>query len=142
MSHFGPHSAASIDRSIGVSPAHSPAAKRAQLYIGSHIREPLRLAAIARYARCSRRHLCARFSLETGQTVGAHIRRVRLQLAVNEIRAGVKIVAVAHGISYRSYGNFVRLFRQTLGAYPRTFRPPVAPLERHCDAHSTGGSRE
>jgi AraC-like DNA-binding protein len=141
VSHLGPHSAASIDRSIGVSPALSRVVKRAQRYIGSHIREPLRLAIIARTARCSRRHLCARFLLETGETVGAHIRRARLRLAVDEIRSGVKIVAVAHGIGYRSYGNFVRLFRQMLGVYPRAFRPPLARPQRHSNAHLAGGSR-
>jgi AraC family transcriptional regulator len=142
VSLLGPHSAAAIDRSIGVSPTLSPVVKRAQLYIGSHIREPLRLATIARFARCSRRHLCARFPLETGQTVGVHIRSVRLQLAVNEIHSGVKIVAVAHGIGYQSYGNFVRLFRQMLGVYPRAFRPPLARSERGFDARRAGGSRE
>lgn len=142
MSHLGPHSAASIDRSIGVSPALSPVVERAQQYIRTHIHEPLRLATIARYACCRRRHLCSRFPLETGQTVGTHIRRLRLQLAVNEIRSGMKIVAVARGIGYRSYGNFVRLFRQILGVYPRAFRPPLARSERDFDARRLGGSRE
>ena len=80
MSHLGPHSAVSIDRSIGASPALSPVVNRAQSYIWGHLAEPFRLAKIAAIARCSRRHLCARFPLETGDTVGGYIRRVRLLL--------------------------------------------------------------
>jgi AraC-like DNA-binding protein len=80
------------------------------------------LAKLARIARCSRRHLCERFLLETGDTVGGYIRRVRLLCAASEIRSGVKITAVARGVGYRSYGNFVRVFREAFGASPRTFR--------------------
>jgi AraC-like DNA-binding protein len=125
-----------------VSFALSPVVTRAQRYIASHIREPLRLATIASKARCSRRHLCARFPLETGETVATYIRRVRLQLAAKDIRAGVKIIAVAHGVGYRSYGNFVRLFRQTFGINPRAFRSAGARSMCDRDADPTAGSRE
>ena len=103
-------------------PHLSPVVNRAQSYIWGHLAEPLSLAKIACVARCSRRHLCARFLLETGDTVGGYVRRVRLLCAANEIRSGVKITAVARGVGYRSYGNFVRVFREAFGANPRTFR--------------------
>lgn len=103
-------------------PHLSPVVNRAQSYIWGHLAEPLPLTKIACIARCSRRHLCARFLLETGDTVGGYIRRVRLLCAASEIRSGVKITAVARGVGYRSYGNFVRVFREAFGAAPRTFR--------------------
>lgn len=103
-------------------PNLSPLVNRAQSYIRGHLAEPLPLAKIARIARCSRRHLCARFLLETGDTVGSYVRRVRLLCAASEIRSGVKITAVARGVGYRSYGNFVRVFREAFGENPRTFR--------------------
>jgi AraC family transcriptional regulator len=141
VSHLGPQAAASIGRSIGVSPALSPAVSRAQKYIWCHIGEPLTLAKIARIARCSRRYLCARFPFETGETVGAHIRRVRLHLAADEIRSGVKIAAVARRVGYRSYGNFVRRFREAFGAAPGAFRCAVMALELDRDEQTEPNSR-
>lgn len=109
-------------------PHLSPVVNRAQSYICGHFAEPLPLATIASIARCSRRHLCAQFMLETGETVGSYVRRVRLLCAASEIRSGVKITAVARGVGYRSYGNFVRVFREAFGENPRTFRS-AAPSE-------------
>jgi transcriptional regulator GlxA family with amidase domain len=106
-------------------PQLSPVVNRAQSYICGHLAEPLPLVKIARIARCSRRHLCARFLLETGDTVGGYVRRVRLLCAASEIRSGAKITAVARSVGYRSYGNFVRAFRAAFGANPRTFRSPA-----------------
>lgn len=140
MSHLGPTPAVSIKRSTGVSPTLSPVVKRAKHFISSHIGEPLPLAKIAHVAGCSRRHLCERFSLETGETVGAYIRRVRLHVAANEIRAGVKIVAVACSVGYHSYSNFVRLFRQTFGTAPHEFRSAAARLELGCGGRTAPGS--
>jgi AraC-like DNA-binding protein len=131
VSHLGPNAAVSIDRSTGANPTLSPVVNRARRYIGRNLGEPLPLAKIACVAHCSRRHLCERFPLETGETVGTYIRRVRLLRAVNEIRSGVKIMAVARGVGYRSYGNFVRVFREAFGAYPRTFRSAAARSEVH-----------
>lgn len=109
-------------------PHLSPVVNRAQSYISGHLAEPLPLAQIARVARCSRRHLCAQFLLESGETVGSYVRRVRLLCAAREIRSGVKITAVARGVGYHSYGNFVRIFREAFGENPRKFRS-AAPSE-------------
>jgi transcriptional regulator GlxA family with amidase domain len=140
VSHLDPTAALSIDRSTGVSPALSPVVKRAQRFISSHIGEPLPLAKIAQVARCSRRHLCERFPLETGETVGAYVRRVRLHVAANEIRAGVKIMAVARSVGYHSYSNFVRLFRQAFGTAPHEFRSAAARPELGCGGRTAPGS--
>ena len=66
---------------------------------------------------------------ETGETVASYIRRVRLHRAANEIRSGVKIMAVARGVGYRSYGTFVRAFREAFGTDPHTFRSASAHSE-------------
>jgi AraC-like DNA-binding protein len=129
VSHLGPNAAVSTQRSIGARPTPSPVVDRARRYIWSNIGAPLPLAKIACVARCSRRHLCERLPLETGETVGTYIRRVRLLRAANEIRSGVKITAVARGVGYRSYGNFVRVFREAFGANPRTFRSAASRFE-------------
>jgi AraC family transcriptional regulator len=123
VSQRGPISAASIVRSSGVSSALSPYVDRAQRYIWSRIDEPLRLSEIAAAARCSRRYLCDVFPAETGETVHAHVERVRLLIALNEIRSGVKVTAVAVAVGYRSYPNFVHAFRKAFSANPRMFRP-------------------
>jgi transcriptional regulator GlxA family with amidase domain len=123
VSQPGRITAKSIARSSGVSHAPSPVVHRAQRYIWSRIDERLRLAEIASAAGCSRRHLCQVFSVETGETVFAHVERVRLLITVNEIRAGVKETAVAVAVGYRSYPHFVQAFRRAFSANPRTFRP-------------------
>jgi AraC-like DNA-binding protein len=119
----GPISTESVARSRGVDDAFSIYVARAQRYIWSRIDEPLRLADIAFAAGCSRRSLCDLFLAKTGETVHAHVERVRLLLALNEIRAGVKVTAVALAVGYRSYPNFVRVFRRAFSANPCMFRP-------------------
>jgi AraC-like DNA-binding protein len=123
VSQPGRIAAKSIIRSSGVSSAPSPCVDRAQRYIWSRIDERLRLGEIASAAGCSRRHLCAVFAMETGETVFAHVERVRLLIALNEIRAGVKLTSVALAVGYRSYPHFVQAFRKAFSANPRTFRP-------------------
>jgi AraC family transcriptional regulator len=124
VSQRGPTTTESVASSRGVNPAFSCYVDRAQRYIWSRIDEPLRLAEIAAAAGCSRRYLCDLFLIETGETVHAHVVRVRLLLALNEIRCGVKVSAVAIAVGYRSYPNFVQAFRKAFSADPHTFRPP------------------
>jgi AraC family transcriptional regulator len=123
VSQPGRITAKSVARSSGVSHVISPVVDRAQRYIWSRIDERLRLAEIATAAGCSRRYLCQLFPAETGETVHAHVERVRLLIALNEIRAGVKLTAVAVAVGYRSYPHFVQAFRRAFSANPRTFRP-------------------
>jgi AraC family transcriptional regulator len=135
VSQPGPITAESIARSSGASPLLSPVVDRAQRYIWSRIDERLRLAEIASAAGCSRRYLCQVFPVETGETVHAHVERVRLLIALNEIRAGVKVTAVAVAVGYRSYPHFVQAFRRAFSANPRTFRPASGAARKIEELH-------
>jgi transcriptional regulator GlxA family with amidase domain len=48
---------------------------------------------------------------------------MRLLIALNEIRTGVKLTAVAVAVGHRSYPHFVQAFRRAFSANPGTFRP-------------------
>jgi transcriptional regulator GlxA family with amidase domain len=116
-------------------PHLSPVVDRAQSYIWGHLAEPLPLAKIACIARCSRRHLCARFLLETGDTVGGYIRRVRLLCAASEVRSGVKITAVAPASAIAPTAtSSVSFERRSARTHERSVRP-------HARSWIDGGTR-
>ena len=82
-------------------------------------------------ARLGRRssYLGALFRSHVGMTVHQHVIRLRLEHAAAEVRAGVKIEAVALAVGYRSKKNFFYQFKRRFGVTPEQYRRQRSPLE-------------
>lgn len=79
-------------------------------------------------------HLHRVFSAMTGETLGACLRRLRLETAANMLRYSPDqtVTAIAHACGFSSSQNFARMFRECMGETPGRFRaacgqgqPPV-----------------
>jgi AraC-like DNA-binding protein len=125
MPHYGLMADSSIEGSSGASPVRSALVERAQRHIWNNLDQPLRWRQVAAAIGCnSARTLNDIFIRETGETIKEHVVRVRMLVAMGDIRAGIKIGAVALGVGYRSRANFIAAFRAAYGSTPRRFAPP------------------
>jgi AraC-like DNA-binding protein len=138
--HHGLMVNSSIEGSSGASPTRSPLVERAQRHIWNNLHQPLRWRQVAAAIGCnSPRTLNNIFVRETGETIKEHVVRVRMLVAMSDIRAGIKIGAVALGVGYRSRANFIAAFRAAYGGTPRTFAPPSNERRPHAiPPHSNG----
>jgi AraC-like DNA-binding protein len=97
---------------------------RCQWLIRNNLEDPeLGVAALAAELRCSPGHLSKLFHQETGERIVEHISRLRLQNAIEALRAttlSVKEIAVACG--YHDANYFARVFRQSTGRSPQEYR--------------------
>ena len=96
---------------------------RSQLHVETHLGERLRLSRLARTAAFSPFHYHRLFKRLTGESVGAHLSRLRLERAAFELvysRHSVLDVALGHG--FDSPEAFARAFGRRFGASPRAFR--------------------
>lgn len=97
---------------------------RAMDYLSGHLAEPLDIAGAAQAARCSPYHFHRLFTALVGETVGAFVRRLRLEramgLLVGSPRMSVTDIAFACGFS--SSQNFAKAFRAAYGLTPSQAR--------------------
>lgn len=81
--------------------------------------KPLRIRELAKRSGLSRSHLELLFKGETGLTVKAYHREVRLQWAVELLSEGeMNVKEAAFSVGYRYISNFNRDFRQRFGKTP------------------------
>lgn len=76
------------------------------------------LPAAARVCGASVRTLERIFQEETGMPLGAWLRRLRLQLALERLAGGVSVTQVATECGYNAPSAFVSMFRRELGVTP------------------------
>ena len=69
----------------------------------------------------SRRHLAARFREELGLPPKALGRLIRVEQAVQRMRAGEPLADVAYGSGYADQSHFNRDFRELVGCAPGEF---------------------
>lgn len=87
-------------------------------------REPDRsLSQAAQIAGVSLRTLERLFRLECGMPLGAWLRRLRLQLAMERLAAGAGVKEAAMASGYGSASAFVFMFRREMGATPGRYFP-------------------
>lgn len=71
----------------------------------------------------SRAHLCAAFKQEMGVSVGAYVRRRRMERAGDLLaRTDLPVASVAWQVGYSNPGSFAEAFKRETGASPRTWR--------------------
>lgn len=107
---------------------------RSQLHIEMHLGERLRLNRLARAAAFSPFHYHRLFKRMTGESVCAHLGRVRLERAAFELvfsRHSVLDIAMGHG--FTSPEAFARAFRRRFGTSPRAFRSSRTILNEQRD---------
>jgi AraC-like DNA-binding protein len=118
---------------------HSAHVRRALDYLAAHDARPVSLAQLAKVAGCGRDRLARAFRRETGTTVQAHLRRLRLARAAREVGEGDKIEAVMLGVGYRGKRNFYRQFKARFGMTPGRYRVEVTRGRR--EGEQGGASR-
>jgi AraC-like DNA-binding protein len=103
--------------------AHRQLAEAAKALIARSIAEPLRLASLAARLRTSRFHLARVFRSETGFSVDAYQRSLRLRAALEALptyRDGLTSLALELGFS--SHSHFTDAFRHEFGVAPSALR--------------------
>ena len=66
----------------------------------------------------SRSRLCATFKAETGESVGAYVRRRRMERACDLLASGMAAGAVAERLGYPQQAAFAQAFRRAMGVSP------------------------
>jgi AraC family transcriptional regulator len=102
---------------------HAEKINRVSLYIAEHIGEPLELRVIARVGGFSPYHFHRVFLAAVGETVGDHIRRLRLRHAAKElVSSPSSITRIAFDAGFESSAAFSKAFRKGFGMTPTQFR--------------------
>ena len=96
-------------------------AVRETLHAG--FRDKITIAALARIAGVDPSHLSRKFRTHYGCTVGAYLRRLRLDFAAGELRQSQRPISeVAAEAGFFDQSHFARLFRRRTGMTPTAFR--------------------
>lgn len=97
---------------------------QARRFIRDHAAEPLTLERIAAAAATSPYHFARIFRALTGETVFAHVSRVRLRQAAALLleKPGLTVTRIASAVGYETAPSFNKLFKRTLGVTPTAFR--------------------
>ncbi len=102
---------------------------RVLTHIQEHLDEALDLEALARVACFSSFHFHRVFAAMTGETLADHVRRLRLEQAAMELRAGGKqVIQVALDAGYGAHEAFTRAFKAAYGVSPAEFRRATGPV--------------
>lgn len=112
---------------------------RAQSYLNERLDEELRLDDLARVACLSPFHFHRVFRGMTGETVGAFVRRLRMQRAASQLKtSGKPVTDIAFDAGYDSLEGFSRAFHDHYGSAPSAWRetnsqplPDTAPRDVH-----------
>jgi len=102
---------------------HLARIRRVQAYMESQLEGELAMDALARVAALSLHHFHRVFRGVVGESVEAHMRRLRLERAARGLRAKqARIADVAVEAGYRSHEAFTRAFFEHFGESPSDYR--------------------
>lgn len=97
--------------------------RQAQAYLSSHLEKPLTLDTIARDLFVSRTRLCAAFRQESGESLGSHLRRMRLERACLLLtKRSDGIADIALQVGYPRASSFTVSFEKEFGVSPGAWR--------------------
>ena len=100
--------------------------RRAQQYIGSHIREKLSVPLVAQNADVSPSYLTALFHKHLQISPGEYIRRVKLQESKQMIRENtMNFTQIAEALQYSTVHHFSRQFKEKFGITPTEYAKSV-----------------
>jgi AraC-like DNA-binding protein len=99
--------------------AHRDLAMRARAELATRLSEPLDLATLAGRLGVSPWHLCRVFKQQTGTTITAYRRDLRLRVALEHLDPSAPgISSVAHRFGFSSHSHFTAAFRRRFGFTP------------------------
>ena len=102
---------------------------RVLAHLDAHLDEDVDLAALAKIACFSPFHFHRIFSGMVGESVKAHVRRLRLERAAGLLKRGTSPVTVlAFDAGFRSHEAFTRAFKALFGVSPLAYRRSRRPL--------------
>ena len=100
--------------------------RRAQQYIGSHIRDKLSVPIVARMVDVSPSYLTALFHKNLQISPGEYIRRIKLQESKQMIREGsMNFTEIAAALNYSTVHHFSRQFKEKFGITPTEYAKSV-----------------
>lgn len=103
--------------------AQARLAREAARYVALHIDRPLSLDDIARDLLTSRTRLCAAFRQETGESLGAYVRREKMDRACRLLGTqGTSVAEVARAVGYERLSSFTVAFERAMGSSPSAWR--------------------
>ncbi len=98
---------------------------RVLVEIQQHLDEPLELEQLAALAGLSPHHFHHVFTGMIGESLGSHIRRLRLERAASRLKLGkAQVIEIGLEAGYETHEAFSRAFRQSFGCSPTQFRKP------------------
>lgn len=101
---------------------------RVLIYIQQHLDEPTPLEDLAAVASFSPYHFHRVFRGMVGESVKAHVRRLRLERAAARLKLGsTPITRIAFEAGYESHEAFTRAFKANRGVTPSEFRANTGP---------------
>jgi AraC-like DNA-binding protein len=104
-------------------PAQRRAVSRAREMLGSHLERNLGLDTLATAAGCSAFHLMRLFRAETGRTLRAYRRELRVLAALRRLARGERDLAgLAVELGFCHHSHLTESFRRVLGISPRALR--------------------
>ena len=96
---------------------------RVLVHIQERLDEPLPLAELAALACLSPHHFHHLFTGMLGESLGSHIRRLRLERAAGRLKLSqMQVVQIALEAGYETHEAFSRAFRDSFGCSPTQFR--------------------
>ena len=100
--------------------------RRAQQYVGSHIREKLSVPAVAQMVGVSPSYLTALFHKNLQISPGEYIRRIKLQESKQMIRENsMNFTEIAQALQYSTVHHFSRQFKEKFGLTPTEYAKSV-----------------
>jgi AraC family transcriptional regulator len=105
--------------------------RRAHEMIHESDGQPLTLSSIAREVGVHPAHLARTFRAQYGRTIGAYVRRLRIDRAAHQLsHEGGSIAEVGLRAGFFDQSHFSRVFREHTGLTPAAFRSAVRPHSR------------
>ena len=119
---------------------------RVLVHIQQNLDAELSLDSLAAIANFSPFHFHRVFRGMVGESVGQHVRRLRLERAAQRLKHSERsIVSIALEAGYEAHESFSRSFRAAFGCAPRDFRSAASLVERMSSptaVHYVGGTHE
>lgn len=114
---------AQLGERVEVQPAWPEVVRLSKAYIDDNIDSPLRLADVARHARCSEAHLSRMFRRHLGVPPGDYGLRQRMALAKRLLlTTDASIKSIANRLGYRDTFAFSHAFKNVEGTAPTLWR--------------------
>lgn len=111
-------------------------------WLQRHMRQEVRVSALAREMGVSERTLIRRFQSALGQSPLAYLQSLRIESARGLLEgAGMSVERVAAQVGYQDTSSFSRLFRQRVGLSPGAYRARFQSAARQAQGGRLGPSR-